>query len=335
MKPNYCLMVLAIIVLFATACTPAALPAATQPPPTQPQPTLPPATEPPPTLTPLPPTEPPPPPTATASPAPSATATVVPSATPVLKATPAITEYVNLDDITMYYAAYGEGEPLLLLHGMLGSGDNFEKQVSEFAQYYRVITPDSRGQGRSTDSDAPLSYHLMAEDMVRLMDHLKLDSAYIVGWSDGGNIGLDMAIHHPERVRALVTYGANTSPKGLAPSAISFFRDSALETLQFRLGAEYLRLSATPDRLPAMIEQARQMALNEPNFTKDELAGITSPTLIADGMWEQVIDLTHVKAIARAIPGAELLLIPGADHYAPAAKPVEFNKTVLDFLKDK
>lgn len=330
MKLNRRLMVLAIVVLFATACTSAAQPAPAQPPPTQPPPTLPP-----PTSTPLPPTEPPPPPTPTASPAPSATATVVPSATPVLKATPAITEYVKLDDITMYYAAYGEGEPLLLLHGMLGSGDNFEKQVPEFAQYYRVITPDSRGQGRSMDSDAPLSYHLMAEDMVRLMDYLKLDSAYVVGWSDGGNIGLDMAIHHPERVRALVTYGANTSPKGLTPSATSFFRDSSLETLQFNLGAEYLRLSATPDRLPEMIEQARQMALNEPKFTKDELAGITSPTLIADGAWEQVIDLNHVKAIAKAIPGAELFLIPGADHHAPAAKPAEFNKTVLDFLKDK
>lgn len=333
MKLSYRLMIFAIVLLFATACTPAAQPAATQPPPTQPPPTLPPATEPPPTFTPLPPTE--PPPTATASPAPTATATVVPSATPVVAATPAITEYVKLDDITMYYAAYGEGEPLLLLHGMLGSGDNFEKQVPEFAQHYRVITPDSRGQGRSTDSEAPLSYHLMAEDMVRLMDYLKLDSAYVVGWSDGGNIGLDMAIHHPERVRALVTYGANTSPDGFTPGVASFFKYSSLETLQFDLGAEYLRLSATPDRLPVIVEQARQMALNEPKFTKDELAGITTPTLIADGAWEQVIDLNHVKAIARAIPGAELLLISGADHFGPANKPAEFNKAVLDFLKDK
>lgn len=326
------LIVVTIIVFFAAACTPAALSAVTQLPPTQPPPTPTPL---PPTEPLPPPTEPPPPPTPTASPAPSATATVAPSATPVLKATPAITEHVKLGDITMYYAAYGEGEPLLLLHGMLGSGDNFEKQVPEFAQTYRVITPDSRGQGRSTGSDAPLSYHLMAEDMVRLMDYLKLDSAFIVGWSDGGNIGLDMAIHHPERVRALVTYGANTSPNGLTPGALSFFKYSSLETLQFDLGAEYLRLSATPDRLSVLVEQARQMALNEPKFTKDELAGITSPTLIADGMWEQVIDLNHVKSIAKVIPGAELLLIPGADHYAPAAKPAEFNKAVLDFLKDK
>jgi len=255
---------------------------------------------------------------------------------PALAPAPKVTkESVKLDDIAMYYAAYGEGDPLILLHGGLGSGDNFVYQVPELSKTYRVITPDSRGQGRSTDSDEPLTYHLMAEDVVQLMDYLELQSAFIVGWSDGGNIGLDLAINHPDRVRALVTYGANATPKGLKPAAISFFESTPAETLQTELGAEYLTLSATPDYLPVIVEKVRTMVLSEPNFTAEQLATITSPTLVADGSLDQVIDREHVKWIAASIPGAELKLIPAADHYAPRAAPALFNRAVLGFLEGK
>ena len=91
-------------------------------------------------------------------------------------------------------------------------------QVPVFSKQYRLITPDYRGQGRTTNSDTPLSYDLMAEDIVRLMDYLGYDSAYIVGWSDGGTIAIDLAIHHPEHVKALVAYGAKINPNGLTDS---------------------------------------------------------------------------------------------------------------------
>jgi pimeloyl-ACP methyl ester carboxylesterase len=235
----------------------------------------------------------------------------------------------------MYYAAYGTGNPLILLHGGLSSADAFQKQVPWFAQHYRVITPDSRGQGRTTDSDAPLSYHLMAEDMVRLMDYLKLDSAYIVGWSDGAIIGLDMAMHHPERVKALVAYGAYTNPDGLKPENVAFFRTAKPEVLQAAMGAEYLRLSSTPEQLPVIVEKLRTMWLAEPNFTAADLATIKSPTLILDGEEEELIRIDHVKEFAQAIPDAELILMPGTGHSAPVERAAEFNKIVLDFLKNK
>lgn len=318
-----------LIALLLAACTPAAPPApptATTAPPTVAPPTAPPPTEPPTA----------PPPTATTAPTdPPPTATTEPTATPTVAATQVITEFAKLNDITMYYASYGEGDPLILLHGALGSGDNFVYQVPEFSKTYRVITPDSRGQGRSTDSDEPLTYHLMAEAVVQLMDYLELQSAFIVGWSDGGNIGLDLAINHPDRVRALVTYGANASPAGLNSNATSFFESASAETLQAELGAEYLTLSATPDYLPVIVEKVRTMVLSEPNFTAEQLATIASPTLIADGSLDQVIDREHVKWIAASIPGAELKLIAGADHYAPRALPVPFNRAVLGFLEGK
>ena len=311
---------IAIIMIFIAGCAPAA---STQTPPTASLPTPPPTAEPPPA------------PTLTASPAPSVTASIVATSTAALSATSVITEHVKLDDITMYYAAYGTGKPLILLHGGLSSADAFQKQVPWFAQHYRVITPDSRGQGRTTDSDAPLSYHLMAEDMVRLMDYLKVDSAYIVGWSDGGIIGLDMAMHHPERVAALVAYGANTSPDGVKPENVAFFRTAEPEVLQAAMGAEYLRLSSTPEHLPAIVEKVRTMFLTDPNFTAADLASIESPTLILDGEEEEFVRIDHVKEFAQTIPGAELILMPGIGHFAPEERAAEFNKIVLDFLKDK
>ena len=95
-----------------------------------------------------------------------------------------------------------------------------------------MIALDSRGQGRTTDAEAQISYHLMAEDTLGLMDYLEVDSAYIVGWSDGGIIGIDLAIHHPERVKALVAYGANTSPEGLLESTIAYLRDTSVSDIE-------------------------------------------------------------------------------------------------------
>jgi pimeloyl-ACP methyl ester carboxylesterase len=242
---------------------------------------------------------------------------------------------VKLDDISVYFEAHGQGKPLILLHGGLGSADDWVNQIPVFSQQYRVIAPDSRAQGRTTDSEAPISYHLMAEDTLRLMDTLEIDSAYIVGWSDGAIIGLDLAIHHPERVKALVAYAANISPDGLRENVIGYLRYSSAATLQRDLGSEYLRLSPQPERLPTVIEKIKTMWLTEPNFTVQELAGIRTPTLIVDGENEEVIRAGHAQAIANAIPGAELILLSDVGHFAMARKPDEWNKVVLDFLKDK
>ena len=318
-------MMVAIVILFIAGCAPAASTQAlpTSPPPTQPLHT-------PPTPTPIP-TRPP----ATVPPEPSATVPATKTASLAVSPTPSVSERVKLGDITMWYSVYGAGEPLIMLHGGMGSADGFYKQVPEFAQHYRVITPDSRGQGRTTDADAPLSYHLMAEDTVRLMDYLKIDSAYIVGWSDGGIIGLDMAMHHPERVRALVAYGANTTPDGAKPEDVAYFRDAKPEVLQVEMGADYLRLSSTPEHLPVIVEKIRNLYLTEPNFTAADLATIKSPTLVLDGEEDEFIRIDHVREFAQAIPGAKLILLPGVGHFAPIEKAAEFNQTVLEFLKDK
>ena len=118
--------------------------------------------------------------------------------------------YVSVNGLDMYYEAHGDGSPLLLLHG--GSGSIPEKWITLFTPRFRVIAPEQMGHGRTTDLvDRPYHYHDMAEDTVELMRQLRIESAVVVGYSDGGIIGLDMAIHHPDRVTKLAVTGANAA----------------------------------------------------------------------------------------------------------------------------
>src|ERR1022692_4841484 len=114
-----------------------------------------------------------------------------------------------VNGIKVYYEVYGAGEPLLLLHGNGGSIQNFLYQIPELSKHFKVIAVDSRAQGKSTDSDKEITYALMASDMSALIDTLKLGSVDVVGWSDGGDVGLELALAHPEQVKKLVTFGAN------------------------------------------------------------------------------------------------------------------------------
>src|SRR5262249_38229841 len=128
-----------------------------------------------------------------------------------------------INDIKMYYEIYNAagGDPVMLLHGGLGSTLNWGNQVPALTGNHKVIAVDSRGPGRSTRSDKPFDYHLMASDVLAMMDFLKLDKVAIVGWSDGGIIGLDIAINHPERLTKLLAFGANYNTAGFDPAVES------------------------------------------------------------------------------------------------------------------
>jgi pimeloyl-ACP methyl ester carboxylesterase len=175
----------------------------------------------------------------------------------------------------------------------------------------------------------------MAEDIIRLMDYLGISSAYIVGWSDGGDIGIDLAIHHPERVKALAAFGANISPDGYQDSFLNYVRNATVDDIKLMVGNKYLEMMPDSERLPIILEKIRTLYLTEPNFTLKELAAITTPTLILDGQNETVIRLDQPQKIAESIPGAQLVILPNAGHNAVTENPVAWNNAVLDFLKDK
>ncbi len=235
-----------------------------------------------------------------------------------------------VNDIEMYYAIYGEGEPLLLLHGGLGNADYFANQIPVFVEAgYQVIAADSRGHGRSTVTETPIGYELMASDVLALLDYLEIDAVSLVGWSDGGIIGLDIAINHPERLNKLVAYGANYIPPGVRTD---IGEDDVFNAYIEQSLVDYERLSPNPDGFDAFLENIGNMWATEPNFTEAQLMAIEVPTLIIDGWQEEAIYAEHAFEMAQLIPNAELVLMPGVGHFAMFLTPDMFNSIVLNYL---
>jgi pimeloyl-ACP methyl ester carboxylesterase len=235
----------------------------------------------------------------------------------------------KINNVDIYYEVYGKGEPLLLLHGGFCNGTYWRSQIPALAEKYQVIVMDSRGHGRSTFDDQPITYELMASDVLGLMDHLGIQKANIVGYSDGGIIGLELAISHRERLKSVIAFGANFDLTGLNEDA---FDNPKVQAFFAQAAQDYQALSPQPERWDEFMASMMQMYATEPNYTEDQLKAITTPFLIADGDHDEGIDLTHTKLMASLIPGAKLVIIPNTGHFAIFEKPAEFNQMVLDYL---
>jgi pimeloyl-ACP methyl ester carboxylesterase len=235
-----------------------------------------------------------------------------------------------VNGIKIYYAVWGDGLPLLLLHGGLANTEYFGGQVQELAKQYKVIAMDSRGHGRSSRDAQPYSYGLMATDVIGLMDYLRIDKASIVGWSDGGIIGLDIAMNYPDRLDRLFAYGANTNVAGLKPNVD---KDPIFAKYIERAGKDYERLSKTPKEFEAFVAQISQMWATQPDYKPDQLAKITSPVAIADGEHDEAIRQEHNEEMAKAIPGAKIVILPNLSHFGMLQAPKTFTQAVLEFLK--
>jgi pimeloyl-ACP methyl ester carboxylesterase len=235
-----------------------------------------------------------------------------------------------VNGITIRYAIWGDGSPLLLLHGGLGNMEYFGGQVGELAKQYRVIAMDSRGHGRSTRNADPYSYALMAKDVIALMDYLKIDKASIVGWSDGGIIGLDIAMNYPDRLDRLFAFGANTNVAGLKPD---IDKNPTFAKYIEIAGKDYERLSKTPKEYNDFVTQISQMWATQPDYKPEQLAKIKAPVAIADGEHDEAIRQEHDVEMSKAIPGAELVILPGLSHFAMVQDPKAFTHAVLEFLK--
>ena len=198
---------------------------------------------------------------------------------------------------------------------------------------YRAIVIDTRCQGRSTCSPQPLDYHLFAEDMIGAMNRLGIRHAAIVGFSDGAIVGLDLAMHHPNRITRVFAYGANSSVAGEVFSKPTDPVAAAHSKASDRwCEARYKAESPTPDAWPQLDARVQHMWHTQPNYTPADLHAIRVPVLIADGAREAYIKRSDTDMMARTIFAASELIFPDADHYALWEDPALFNQAVLSFL---
>jgi pimeloyl-ACP methyl ester carboxylesterase len=237
--------------------------------------------------------------------------------------------YVQVNGVRIWYATFGHGSPVILLHGGLANSDYWGNQVPVLARDYRVIVIDSRGHGRSSHNEQPYGYDLMASDVIGVMDFLKIGKAAVVGWSDGAILGLDMAIHHPERLTKLFAFAANSDPSGILDVA----KSPVFTAYIARAEKEYERLSPTPTQYHAFVDQITNMWSTQPYFTAEQLGAITTPTWIVDADHDEAIKRENTEYMARSIPNAGLLIQPEVSHFSFLQDPRQFNDDLLHFLR--
>ena len=240
-------------------------------------------------------------------------------------------KYVEVNDIKVYYETYGEGEPLLLLHGNGGSINNFTYQIPELSKHFKVIAVDSRAQGRSTDSEKEITYSLMASDMSDLIDKLNLKSVYIVGWSDGGNIGLELAYAHPEKVKKLITFGANYTYEncGAPPDSVTMDPKDPLIAKVSTMMQKYK--TGTEKISPEINKKLSDLMEKYPNFTKEQLKQIKIPVLVVSGDHD-LIKLDHTISLFTSLTHSQLFIVPGASHFELIEQPELINSEIIQFL---
>ena len=239
------------------------------------------------------------------------------------------TGYAPVNGIEMYYAAYGEGDPVLLIHGGLGHADVWGAQVAELMKTHKVIVADSRGHGRSTRDAQPFGYALMASDYLALLDTLGVERTALVGWSDGGIIGLDIAINHPKRLSKLFAHAANATVDGVDPGVAT---NAVFGAYIERMGEDYRRMSPTPDGYDDFVAQISKMWATEPAYTREQLAAITVPTAIVLGDHDEAITRAHTDYLAQTIPGAQEIILKDTSHFAMLQDPAGYNQAILQFL---
>lgn len=232
-------------------------------------------------------------------------------------------KYYDVRGIKLYAEEYGSGKPLLLLHGNGGSISSMESIIPFFSKEYRTIAIDSRAHGKSTDAGDSLSFEMMADDVAALLYKMRIDSAYIIGWSDGGIVALEMAMRHPEKVIKLASTGANLWPDS-----------TALIPALWKEEKEYFDSHKNRPRLSGKAKNDWKIFMldwTQPDISLSSLQKIHTPSLIICGDHD-LIRIEHTVLIFQNIPNAEFWVLPHSGHDTLIKYPFEFYETVNNFF---
>jgi pimeloyl-ACP methyl ester carboxylesterase len=236
---------------------------------------------------------------------------------------PAAGKYYPVRGIKMYCEIYGQGQPLLMIHGNGGNISAFKQNIAWFAQKYKVIVVDSRAQGKSADDKDSLSFEMMADDFAALLDVLGIDKSYVIGWSDGGINALLLAMRHPDKVIKLASSGANLWPDS-----------TALLRAVWKSGRDYYNEHRNTVWKTAKEKNDWKIFLldwSQPNIPLSALAGIKCPSLIICGDHD-LIRVEHTVLIYQHIPKASLWVVPDSGHATLMEHAGEFNRKVEEFF---
>jgi len=234
--------------------------------------------------------------------------------------------FVKVNDISMYYEVYGEGPPLVLIHGSGQSIVDMAAQIDGFRDQYQIIVADSRAHGKSGMTEQQMTYRQMASDWASLIAELATEPARVIGWSDGGNIALELARAHSELIDRVAVMGANLAPDESAvyPWAVNW-------VLEESANIEKQLADGDTSQNWAALKQQFYLLRELPDMTLEELSTIKAPVLVMAGD-RDIIREEHTLLIYQTLPNAHLAIFPGETHFTPATDPELFNRTVDRFM---
>ena len=238
--------------------------------------------------------------------------------------------YVTSGDCRIHFSAFGEGRPVLLLHGGMGNGTNWANQIEALMESgHQVVVMDTRAHGRSTNGSRPLSYRLFAQDVGSLIAHLRLREVTLVGWSDGACTALEFARTESSLVAGVVFFACNVNPSG----TLEFRMTDAIRNCLTRHRLDFMRMSPTLERFEDLQPKLDPMQKYEPNYSLEDLRRISVPVAVIQGDRDEFIKLDHAKYLAASLKDSRFELLEGLSHFAPIQDPARFNETMLRCIK--
>ena len=251
--------------------------------------------------------------------------------------------YIEANGLEVYYEHSGEGEPLLLVHGGTATSQSWASHLPAFTEHFEVFTPDSRGHGRTDNPRGELAYHVMADDLASLIDALGLQRPLVLGYSDGGQIALELGLRYPGLARALVLGGTQfrfseayleavrsllgiTEDEELDPEKLEREQPDWVAYLREAHGHVY-----GPEYWKAYVKQIAALWLRPMRYTPEDIAAITDPVLLLAGDRDGVCTEESIELFS-VLPNAELAVAPASDHGFIEAKAGLFDALALDFL---
>jgi len=243
-------------------------------------------------------------------------------------------KYVQVNGLKMYYEVHGTGKPLLLLHGAFGTVEAWAPLLPGLVKGRQVITVELQGHGRTADIDRPLSYSNMADDVAELLKQLKLKDVNVFGYSMGGDTAFALAIKYPELVHKLATLGSGTgsTKDTYDPETYKQFKSITPENFNFPvLKDPYTKVAPDPSKWPVLVAKIIKMDDDFKGFPAKDVKSIKAQTLIMMGD-RDVVRMEHAVEVYRMIPGSQLAVFPGGDHFAIFASPDLVVATLVKFL---